>query len=66
MVRRIADALDFDYPQAANLLDDLMTLAGTAYVVESEELAPLLPRTRPYPPPPGYGRFGFRVFARKH
>jgi hypothetical protein len=41
MVRRIADALDFDYPQAANLLDDLMTLAGTAHVVESETIAPL-------------------------
>lgn len=36
LVCRIADALDFDYPQAAMYLDDLMTLAGTSYVVEEE------------------------------
>ena len=38
LVCRIADALDFDYPQAAMYLDDLMTLAGTAHVVETEEV----------------------------
>lgn len=39
MLRRIAIALDFDYPQAASLLDDIMTLAGTAHMVEAEEMA---------------------------
>ncbi|MCB8942552.1 MAG: hypothetical protein H6658_02130 [Ardenticatenaceae bacterium] len=37
LVCRLADALDFDYPQAAMYLDDLMALAGTAHVVEAEE-----------------------------